>query len=389
NGPFLLTTEHRQEIQDVYKKMKKERMWKLPTGRYVEEELFKLGKKLKFEHAVHSFIVDVDDETIRNHFNEAELDEIDCTLGPQVPELSDDITNCLDKFIDKTNLNEIREIIKDLMFGSNYDHKNHHDIDYVIFALYALIREIQNGSLKDNNLETWFNCHIWNAFLDQAFGDLNAISIVRGESTSLASATRKNIKRRLGERRRMGCRTDWILRSINNGDRDEFGAGEVGKSWEDENGTKFLKEAGLKLPKTLKDMLVKLMKKADFDEEKCAKIQTVGIIHADNPKGYICRFQRGELMEVPDNEENFPSILVILASVLNIKAVVRETINVIQAKKQTPELFKKAGFRKRPRDKNEHQISFCLTTPKKAKICEVHSEDSEESHLSTPCPGSP
>jgi hypothetical protein len=42
-------------------------------------------------------------------------------------------------------------------------------------------------------------------------------------------------------------------------------------------------------------------------------------IFLDNPKGYICRLQRGELMEVPDNEENFPSILTILASVLNIK----------------------------------------------------------------------
>ncbi|CAG8698833.1 1897_t:CDS:2, partial [Dentiscutata erythropus] len=40
--------------------------------------------------------------------------------------------------------------------------------------------------------------------------------------------------------------------SESNGDKDEFGAGEAGKSWMDEFETKFLKEAGLKLPKTLK-----------------------------------------------------------------------------------------------------------------------------------------
>ena len=56
--------------------------------------------------------------------------------------------------------------------------------------------------------------------------------------------------------------------------------GKPEKSLVDKNGTKFLKEAGLKLPKTLKDMLVKLMEKAGWDEESHAKIQTVGMIHA-------------------------------------------------------------------------------------------------------------
>ncbi|CAG8544462.1 11598_t:CDS:2 [Ambispora leptoticha] len=262
--------------------------------------------------------------------------------------------------------------------------------------IHCKVREIQSGSLKVANLEAWFNCHVWNVVFDQAFGDVNAISVVRGESTSLASASRKNIKRLSGERRKMGRRIDWILRSISNGDRDEFGAGEAGKSWVDKNGTKFLKEAGLKLPKTLKDMLVKLMEKAGWDEESRAKIQTVGIIHAglmimtvylDNPKGYICRVRRGELMEVPDNAENFPYILTILASVLNIKAVVQEIIKAVQAKKQTVKSFKRAGFRKRPLDKNEDRISPCLSTPKKAKVCaEAYTE---KSYPSSPCPGSP
>ena len=59
----------------------------------------------------------------------------------------------------------------------------------------------------------------------------------------------------------MGCRGDWILRSIGKGDKNEFGVGEVGKNWSDKYGTKFLKEAGVKLPKNLKDMIMKLMEK--------------------------------------------------------------------------------------------------------------------------------
>ena len=41
----------------------------------------------------------------------------------------------------------------------------------------------------------------------------------------------KNIKRLSGEWQKMGRRIDWILRSISNGDRDEFGAGEAGKKF--------------------------------------------------------------------------------------------------------------------------------------------------------------
>lgn len=41
----------------------------------------------------------------------------------------------------------------------------------------------------------------------------------------------------------------------------------------------------------------------------------------NNPKGYVCRIRRGDLMQVPDIEENFPDVLQILAAVLNIKVL--------------------------------------------------------------------
>lgn len=392
NGQFRLSKKHRQIVERTFNCMKKENMWRLSTGKYVEKELFDLGKKLEFEHAVHSFIVDVDDVIIREHFNKTELDEIDNAPAPQVPELSDEIVEFLDKFDHKTKLDDIRMIIKETMFDGSYDREKDHDKDYIIYAIYSLVREIQNESLKDLNLEAWFNCHVWNAIFDQAFGDLKTISVVRGESSSLASASRKNSERKSGERRKMGRRGDWILRRVSNGVKDEFGAGEAGKSWFDKNGTKVLKEKGLKLPKTLKDMLKKLMDKVDWD----SKIQTVGMIHAgmmimtiymDNPKGYICRVRHGEPMEVPDEEENFSSVLEILASVLNMKAVVRETMKVVRVKNiKNKQSFKKAGFRKRPRDENQIRLFPCLPTPKKPKVCVK--ANAEKSHPSSPCPGS-
>ncbi|GBC07074.1 hypothetical protein RclHR1_07230001 [Rhizophagus clarus] len=143
-------------------------------------------------------------------------------------------------------------------------------------------------------------------------------------------------------------------------------------------------------------MLVKLMAKAGWDRERCAKIQTVGAIHAglmtmivclDNPMGYICRIRRSETMQVPDNAEEFPDILEILALILNIKAVVRETIKAVHTKKQTTKTFKGAGFRKRPLNEDVFQISPCLTTPKKNK--KRAKAKTQNSYPSSPCPGSP
>jgi hypothetical protein len=169
------------------------------------------------------------------------------------------------------------------------------------------VREIESGKITDTKLENWFNCHVWSVIFDQAFGDVNTVAVVRyffffsrkssffdlmrflfffndqrGESTSVSTAIRKNkkAKRKLGGRKKIGRRGDWILRAVGNGNKDEFWAGEAGKCWVDEYDTKYLREGGLKLPKTLKDMLLNLMERISWNGEIRKKIQMVGIIHA-------------------------------------------------------------------------------------------------------------
>ncbi|CAG8694677.1 27711_t:CDS:2, partial [Dentiscutata erythropus] len=235
------------------------------------------------------------------------------------------------------------------------------------------VREIESGKLCGNNLESWYNIHIWNFVFDQAFGNVKTISVVRGESSGIASSLRKNRNRKTGTRRRMGRRGDWILRSNGKGDNDEFGVGEAGHSWKDKYGTKFLKESGTKLPKGLKDMIMKLMEKVKWNAAKYDKIETVGIVHAglimviDSPKGYICRIRRSELMEVPDTPEKFPSILIMLASILNLKSRVLETLKVVINSKenQNRRTFIDAGLKKRKYDYEQHRLTICTTTPEK------------------------
>ncbi|CAG8615598.1 10673_t:CDS:2, partial [Paraglomus occultum] len=99
-----LSKANRREIDTAYNLMDKQYMWKLSSGKFIEEELYKLGKRLEFEHAVHSFILDVEDELIMEHFTETELREIDNTSIPEVPELSNEIDVFLNKFLGQDEL---------------------------------------------------------------------------------------------------------------------------------------------------------------------------------------------------------------------------------------------------------------------------------------------
>ena len=43
--------------------------------------------------------------------------------------------------------------------------------------IFYSVREIENGNIKNSNLEAWFNSHVWNMIVDQAFGDLDVVCV--------------------------------------------------------------------------------------------------------------------------------------------------------------------------------------------------------------------
>ncbi|CAG8630211.1 1400_t:CDS:2, partial [Paraglomus brasilianum] len=166
--------EKKEKGEKGERRKRKDYMWQLSSGKFVEEELFNLGNRLEFEHT----LLDVDDELIKQHFIKAELQEIDDLHGPHVPSLSQE----------------------------------------------------------------------------------------RGKR-NLATALRKNKGRLTTNKRNMGCRNDWILRSTGNGDHNEYGIGKVSKMC-------------MKTPKALKDMLLKLIKKVNWNNTTYSKLQTIGIVHS-------------------------------------------------------------------------------------------------------------
>ncbi|RIB14159.1 hypothetical protein C2G38_2195898 [Gigaspora rosea] len=91
NSKIPLQEKQKKEINDNFNFMVKNKIWKLSFGRYVEEELYELGKKLGYDHTIHSFILDVKDEVVLNHFTKEEVEEIDQIPGPAISELSENV----------------------------------------------------------------------------------------------------------------------------------------------------------------------------------------------------------------------------------------------------------------------------------------------------------
>ncbi|KAI7907771.1 uncharacterized protein BX663DRAFT_424576, partial [Cokeromyces recurvatus] len=57
-----------------------------------------------------------------------------------------------------------------------YNIGKHHDFDWLKFAVHALLREYESGSLKASKKELWYNIHNW-SFIDQIFDDVPVMAV--------------------------------------------------------------------------------------------------------------------------------------------------------------------------------------------------------------------
>ncbi|CAG8683274.1 1470_t:CDS:2, partial [Scutellospora calospora] len=121
---------------------------------------------------------------------------------------------------------------------------------------------------KKDHLEGWLLSHVW-LFIDKAFENIEGVEAIRGESCSIASSSRKNRDRNVPSvssmpRKIMSRRGYLIIRSM----YKEYGCGEAGKLYTGYNGTKVLRERGLKTPKMMKDQFDDLCKYIGSKEKK-------------------------------------------------------------------------------------------------------------------------
>jgi hypothetical protein len=164
-------TDFMKAFVTKYKSMTEKEKWVLKTGTVVEDNLFKFGKKCKFEHLCHSFIIDPNDETYlqRRVFTEEELTEIKTSNMIEYPELPDDLVDYFSLFEMGTTSKELRKlnhIHSDLQL--DYDSERDHMKDCINRTLSQLVLLYKNPfALATEHTEQWFQSRVW-LFLEYA-----------------------------------------------------------------------------------------------------------------------------------------------------------------------------------------------------------------------------
>jgi len=177
-------------------------------------------------------------------------------------------------------------------------------------------------------------------FIDRAFENIEGVEVIRGESCSLASSSRKNRNRNVASmsstpRKAMGRRGDLIIRCMSR----EYGCGEAGNLYAGYNGTKILRERGLKTPKMMKDQFDDLCIHMGSKEKEVRKLETIGFIHAglsvlllrlDSPAGYIGRISRSKMLTIPSTIGEFgKGVLPVIMLAWKAKKIVSNVIEMM------------------------------------------------------------
>jgi len=319
-------------------------------------------------------------------FTKAELKEIRTYKSKPLPEMPQDLLIYLGSYRAST-ISDLRILVsKSEPWHSPYDRQRDFDRDWIKSTVYNLLRKYEANSLEKDHLEMWFIVHIW-SFVDRAFENIEGVEVVRGESCSRASSLRKNRNRTVDAvnsmpRKQMGRRGDLIIRRMST----EYGCGEAGRVFEGENGTKILREGGLKTPKMLKDQFDNLCTCVESSEEKVRSLETIGFIHAglsvlllrlDSPAGYTCRISRTKMLTFPSTISEFGTkALPIILLAWKAKKIVSNVIKTMEQNDDDEDSLEalqnscenNATPPSTPRRKHE-KITFptCSDTPSKSK----------------------
>ncbi|CAG8689600.1 4515_t:CDS:2, partial [Ambispora leptoticha] len=220
-----------------------------------------------------------------------------------------------------SNTSDLRELIfRSDLHDQLFDRSKNFDYDWIRNTTYNLMLEYEANHLAKDHLETWIMLHVW-SFIDKIFLDIDGMEIVRFKMKKKA----------------MGRRGDLIIRKWHT----EYGCGEAGKIFEGINGTKIIKEGGLKMPKMLRDMFNDLCETMKMRKDKIRKLETVGFIISDLPAGHVCRLLRTRLFEIPTQVSEFGAkVLPTMSLIWKAKAIVKNVIKLMEEEDLTEEQLK-------------------------------------------------
>ncbi|KAG2227171.1 hypothetical protein INT45_003901 [Circinella minor] len=334
-GLDLLSMEQWESFEEKYRSMDNDSKWKLGDV-FVEDIIYEYAKGLKYEHAAHSFILNLADKRWQKVFTQAQLREIENKSFVPLPTLPQELTDFFNKFKNVNNLDDAWKIADE----SRFDPVREFDADCAkrtvlnVIAGYrwdTINRIGRNGKERDV-------MRLWRA-IDDSFDDLKA-DVFRSDQLSSSSSSRHNEERNAIDgsikQKVLGAKPDLIISK----NMIEFAAAEQGYSDEAGCGVKELSERYLKLPKNLKDMLLKIGCHLDNDRKSIRAVRTVGFSHThlrmtglimDAPCGYVCRVRELKEITIPCEFERFAKTYIrFLKHVFILKYVVKNTMDIVK-----------------------------------------------------------
>ncbi|KAG2220369.1 hypothetical protein INT45_010755 [Circinella minor] len=254
---IIMTEKALQEMENSYKKViESGNVWRLESGRIVEQVMMDHALGLKYEHPVHSMILNPNDSSYADVFTEKELEEIGNFKAVDFDqELPQPLHEYLYTFLDKKTLHDLNNAI----ISKTFNPLSQPDLYWARKSFEEVIELYNMRFFDEDYIEDDVEYRIW-PFIFKCF-DLTEIRARSGKRKSQASSDRHNQSRSLSAhqptaRHHVGMQPDMKCTFMNY----ELGFSEVALKDEGENGTKELYESGMKAPKMLKDFLVSIVR---------------------------------------------------------------------------------------------------------------------------------
>ncbi|KAI7880034.1 hypothetical protein K492DRAFT_147628 [Lichtheimia hyalospora FSU 10163] len=329
------------KVQQVYNDLQPEKMWTLSTGKAVEKEMQKFARECEYEHPVHSLILDPTDPCWKTYFTSQELHQIQSYQPVSIPSFPKDLQTYLDTFSKMRTVEEIDEQLRSSPIFSLEDA----DLRWIQKTIMDVVSMYAYGFFPTTReSETDYVYCIWGMI--RSCLSPARIKIFSGID-SKASIERRNSDRQAAgitsmRRRRRGKKPDMIFAY----DTMELGCTEAGLNDDGPTGTKEIKEGVLKIPKELKNMLLRLVTLGPRNRHD---INTTGFIISglqismlvmDIPCGYVCRLSRTDRYAFPVSPDFMSKQLTpILQLIYSAKELMLTTIEKLRASDTVPVSF--------------------------------------------------
>ncbi|KAI8368086.1 hypothetical protein BD560DRAFT_399280 [Blakeslea trispora] len=299
-----LTPEQKRKFAAQYEMMANEKKWRIGS-KCVEDVMFQIGRDLESEHAIHSWIFDPLDPVYDEHFSD---EEVEILTELQLP-YDASIKKALDVIGDCTNLNNLEELMDDM----TYKRASQFDLWWIkrtVKEVILLFETKKIDKLVSEGSEADLVSRVWSLF-DPLF-ERYGFDCTRPERLTVASESNTNGYTVNGKTRtrKYACSLPDLIVAKNG---YEYSCAEYGKEDSKDMNWKEAIEGSLKLPKELKNMLIRQFNRLDSSkQEEMKKLKTFGFLCSklrmtvqilDQPSNYACRLLKLEEVQVPSMEE--------------------------------------------------------------------------------------